>query len=181
MTQPTSRSIIKAIACSKPTISEHWSKWKHNGTLADQCKQRGALCHTGLAKDRGGHLINQPRLSLFDKCWETTVAHQISIMKRKTKKRINVEHGEENVQVKPHAYVHRWVDQISVKDSGVFRIFLAISKKLKNSNKKVEKLQKLINEVQKKNKAKQKKLKSVLSCRKARLHKQLDYSARLHK
>ena len=28
MTQPTSRSIIKAIACSKPTISEHWSKWK---------------------------------------------------------------------------------------------------------------------------------------------------------
>jgi len=23
MTQPTSRSIIKAIACSKPTISEH--------------------------------------------------------------------------------------------------------------------------------------------------------------
>ena len=40
-------------------------------------------------------------------------------------------------------------------------------KKLKNSNKKVEKLQKLINEVQKKNKAKQKKLKSVLSCRKA--------------
>ena len=26
MTQPTSRSIIKAIACSKPTISEHWSK-----------------------------------------------------------------------------------------------------------------------------------------------------------
>jgi len=32
MTQPTSRSIIKAIACSKPTISEHQSKWKqwHN-------------------------------------------------------------------------------------------------------------------------------------------------------
>ena len=39
MTQPTSKSIIKAIACSKPTISEHWSKWKHNGTV-DQCKQR---------------------------------------------------------------------------------------------------------------------------------------------
>jgi len=28
-------------------------------------------------------------------------------MKRKTKKRMNAEHGEENVQVKPHAYVHR--------------------------------------------------------------------------
>ena len=43
-----------------------------------------------------------------------------------------------------------------MKDSGVVRILLAI---LKNSNKKVDKLQKLINEVQKKNKAKQKKLK----------------------
>jgi len=60
MTQPTSRSIIKAIACSKPIVSEHWSKWKHNGTIVDQCKQRGALCHVGLAKDRGGHLVNQP-------------------------------------------------------------------------------------------------------------------------
>jgi len=27
-------------------------------------------------------------------------------MKRKTKKRVNAEHGEENVHVKPHAYVH---------------------------------------------------------------------------
>ena len=35
---------------------------------------------------------------------------------------------------------------------------------IKNSNKKVEKLQKLINEVQKKNKTKQKTLKSVHSC-----------------
>jgi len=25
---------------------------------------------------------------------------------------MNAEHGEENVQVKPHAYVHRWVDRI---------------------------------------------------------------------
>ena len=65
MTQPTSRSIIKAIARSKPTISEHWSKWKHNGTIVDQCKQRGMLCHIGLAKDRGGHLVNQPRLSFL--------------------------------------------------------------------------------------------------------------------
>ena len=59
--KPTSRSIIKAIACSKPTISEHWSKWKHDGTIVDKCKQRWALCHIGLAKDRGGHLVNQPR------------------------------------------------------------------------------------------------------------------------
>ena len=27
--------------------------------------------------------------------------------KNKNKKQMNVEHGEENVQVKPHAYVHR--------------------------------------------------------------------------
>jgi len=25
---------------------------------------------------------------------------------------MNVEHGEENVQLKAHAYVHRWVDRI---------------------------------------------------------------------
>jgi len=25
---------------------------------------------------------------------------------------MNAEHGEENVQVKPHAYVNRWVDRI---------------------------------------------------------------------
>jgi len=25
---------------------------------------------------------------------------------------MNAKHGEENVQVKAHAYVHRWVDQI---------------------------------------------------------------------
>jgi len=25
---------------------------------------------------------------------------------------MNLEHGEENVQVKPHAYVHRWMDRI---------------------------------------------------------------------
>jgi len=28
------------------------------------------------------------------------------------KKRTSAEHGEENVQVKGHAYVHRWVDWI---------------------------------------------------------------------
>jgi len=25
---------------------------------------------------------------------------------------MNAEHGEENVQVKAHAYVHKWVDRI---------------------------------------------------------------------
>jgi len=32
--------------------------------------------------------------------------------KNKSKKITNVKHGEDNVQVKPHAYVHRWVDRI---------------------------------------------------------------------
>jgi len=82
--------------------------------MVDQCKQRGALCHIVLAKDRGDHLVNQPRLSLFDKCWETTVGttNKHNEKKNKNKKRMNPEHGEENVQVKPHAYVHRWVDRI---------------------------------------------------------------------
>ena len=40
-------------------------------------------------------------------------------------------------------------------------------KKLKNSNKKVKKLQKLINEVQKKKKQNRKKTQDVLICRKA--------------
>jgi len=25
---------------------------------------------------------------------------------------MSAEHGEENIQVKPHVYVHRWVDRI---------------------------------------------------------------------
>jgi len=33
-------------------------------------------------------------------------------MKKNKNKRMNAEHGEENVQVKAHAYVHRWVDRI---------------------------------------------------------------------
>jgi len=39
-------------------------------------------------------------------------------MKRKTKKRLNAKHGEENVQVKPHAYV-QGVSQL-LKQSGSF-------------------------------------------------------------
>ena len=41
---------------------------------------------------------------------------------------MNTESGEENVQVKAHAYVHRWVDRIKVKEFGVVRIFLAIQR-----------------------------------------------------
>jgi len=28
--------------------------------MVDQCKQRGVLYHTGLVRDHGGHLVNQP-------------------------------------------------------------------------------------------------------------------------
>ena len=41
---------------------------------------------------------------------------------------MNAEHGEENVQLKAHAYVNRWVDRIQVKEIGVVRVFLAIQR-----------------------------------------------------
>ena len=75
----------KAMAPSKPTISEHLSKWKCNGVIADQYKQKGVLCHIGLVRVHGGHLVNQPSWSLFEKCWKTTVENQISTI-RKTNK-----------------------------------------------------------------------------------------------
>jgi len=43
------------------------------------------LGHIGLVKERGGHLVNQLGLSLFEKSWKTTIGDQISIMKSKTK------------------------------------------------------------------------------------------------
>jgi len=39
---------------------------KHNGKIANHCKQRVSLNHIGLVKDCGGHLVNQSRLSLFE-------------------------------------------------------------------------------------------------------------------
>ena len=39
---------------------------------------------------------------------------------------MNEERGKENVQVKAHAYVHRWVDRIEVMEIGVVRVCLAI-------------------------------------------------------
>jgi len=41
---------------------------------------------------------------------------------------LNAEHGEENVQMKAHAYVHRRVDRILVKEIVVVRVFLAIQR-----------------------------------------------------
>ena len=52
--------------------------------------------------------------------------------------------------MKAHAFVHRWVDQIKLKEFGVV-------KNMFKQNMKIKKWQKLINEVRKKNKAKQKK------------------------
>jgi len=34
---------------------------------------------------------------------------------------MNAEHGEENVQLKAHACVHRWVARIKVKEFGVVK------------------------------------------------------------
>jgi len=41
--------------------------------------------HIGLVKHHGGHLVNQTCLSLFEKCWKTTVDDEISTV-RKTNK-----------------------------------------------------------------------------------------------
>ena len=111
MTQPTSKSTIKAIACSKPTISEHRSKWKLNGTIADQCKQRGALCHIGLAKDRGGHLVNQPRYITFWQVLRSNSWRSNKHNEKKNKKRMNAEHGEEmNSWKRMPMYMDEWIE-----------------------------------------------------------------------
>ena len=81
-------------------------------------------------------------------------------MKRKTKKRVNAEHGEENVQVKPHAYVHSNLSEGFWCGQNI----LSNIKKLKNStNKKVKKLQ-----VQKKKSKTEKKQKVYLYVEKYR-------------
>jgi len=48
-------------AIRKQIVSEYLNKWRHNGIITDQFKQRVSLCHTGLVKDHAGHLVNQPR------------------------------------------------------------------------------------------------------------------------
>jgi len=133
-------------------------KTQWNGTIiiVDQCKQRGALCMSytiGLAKDRGGHLVNQPRLSFFDKCWETTVGRQISIMKRKTKKRMNAEHPDQRWWRKCTGesaclYVHRTLIQHKLLLVAVAMTWLVV-----NSSRWQWKLQnhKIIAQVKKKN------------------------------
>ena len=49
-----------------------------------------SLCHIGLVKDHGGHLVNQPCLSLFDKCWITKVGYQISTVRKTNKQTQNM-------------------------------------------------------------------------------------------
>jgi len=51
------------------------NKYEYNGKMIDQSKQRLSLCPIGLVKDHGGHLINQPRLLLFDKQLKTVVGN----------------------------------------------------------------------------------------------------------
>ena len=67
---------------------------------------------------------------------------------------MNAEHGEENVQVKPHAYVHRQMSGSNLSEGfWCSQNIFSNTTKLKNSTiKKVKKLQKLIKEVQKKKK-----------------------------
>jgi len=46
-----------------------------------------SLWHIGLAKDHGGHLVNQPRLSLFEQYWKTAVGNEISTARKTNKHR----------------------------------------------------------------------------------------------
>ena len=57
-------------------------------------------------------------------------------MKRKTKKQVNAEHGEENVQVKPHAYVHRMSGSNLSEGFWCGQNIFSNIKKLKNSTNK---------------------------------------------
>jgi len=54
----------------KPTISEQYSKRKYNGITGNQTANKDwvVLCHIGLMKNHGSHLVtvNQPCLSLFE-------------------------------------------------------------------------------------------------------------------
>jgi len=76
------------------------------------------LCHIGLVMDHDSHQDNQPCLPLFEKCWKTTVwrLNKHSYENKQTNKH---EHSEENVQMKAHAYVHRWLDQNWFKEFSV--------------------------------------------------------------
>ena len=39
-------------------------------------KQKLSLCHIGLVKDHGGHLVNQAHLKLVVKCQKTAVENE---------------------------------------------------------------------------------------------------------
>jgi len=44
---------------------------------------------------------------LRNNSWTSNKHNEKKNKNKKTKKRMNAEHDEENVQMKPHAYVHR--------------------------------------------------------------------------
>jgi len=60
-------ALQESIALSKPTNSEHYSKWKCNSAIVHQCKQRGVLYHIGSVSDHG-QSSSQP--TLFFSFWE---------------------------------------------------------------------------------------------------------------
>ena len=52
------------------------------------CKQRGVLSRIELGRDYGGHLVNQPCFSVFEKCWKTIPGNEIITVRKTTKHRI---------------------------------------------------------------------------------------------
>jgi len=59
--------------------------------MVDQCKQRRVLCHIGLVRDHGAHLVNQPVFQFLRSVGKQHLSEISTI--RKTK------HVEENVQM----------------------------------------------------------------------------------
>jgi len=60
MTRVISKNNAKEHAKKLPIVSGNSNKWKHNGKRTDLSKQRLSLCHIGLEKDHGSHLVSQP-------------------------------------------------------------------------------------------------------------------------
>ena len=90
-----------------------WSVWTKRGAVSYRIGE--------------GPRRSSSQPSLFFRSVEIQHLSEISTI-RKT----NAEHGEENVQMNTHAYVHRWMDQIYVKEFGVVENMFEHNIKKKN-------------------------------------------------
>jgi len=68
MTQLINRNNTKSHHAKKLPMLVEIKINENDGKRIDQCKERLSLCHIGLVKVHGGHLVNQAPLLLTDKC-----------------------------------------------------------------------------------------------------------------